>query len=251
MQGRTDKMIRWLYADRMPVTKGLIVINIATFLVVTLFRAEAVIALLGFSSMMAAAMPWTAITYPLLGVSGSVINLFFAGYWLWFAGGSLERSWGSRTFGIFFFSASALSALGLYLGSSITGIPTSAVGLWLPLAALTVAFAMLNPEQTILFAFIIPLKLKYLAVISAAMVLISFGQAHILLGLFSLAGCSYAYWYVRRGARPVHQRRKLQYEDSGRVIRIRDKHSIWRSLSPAARYRDYRDRKRLKDFFNR
>lgn len=247
MQGSTlEKISYWLFADKIPLTKFLIVSNVATFLAITLFQLNVIAAFTAFNSMVVRVAPWTVLTYPLVCVNDGIIGLLFACYWLWWAGGSLERTWGTRTFATYFFILSALSALGLYAGSVLTGVPVILAGLWLPIAGITVSYAMLNPEQQILFMLFIPLKLKYLAILDVVMVLISYGRSNLLLGVCALAGCAYAFWYVRpdRFRMPERQRR-------GQVVRVHGKGGVLRKLNPFAWIRSYRDRQRLKKLFER
>jgi len=237
----------WLFADRIPVTKSVIISGVVTFLFIT-FGADSLAALLGYSSRSLLLLPWTAVTYPLVG-DYSPISLLFASYWMWVAGGSLERSWGSRVFGIYFFVISAITALALYAAAVMTGVPTSLAGLWLPLAGVTVAFAMMNPEQQILFFFIIPMKLKYLAVLDVALVLVSYARPNPLLGVFALAGCAISYWYVTQGGSLGFPSRRRPRQ--GDVVRVYDRRSLFSKLNPIRWYRDRRERKRLKDFFDK
>ena len=241
----TDKISYWLFADRIPLTKILIISNIITFVLLALFKVAAIPYFLGFYSESFIMMPWTILSYPFVGACCGVISLLFSAYWLWWAGGSLERSWGTRTFGFYFFTMCAISALGLYLGSMVTGVPTNVLGLWLPIAGITVSFAMLNPEQQILFMFIIPLKLKYLAILDVAMVLISYGRITPLLGVIALAGCAYAYWYVRPGRFAFSERKPR-----GQVVRVFNR-GFLHKLNPFGWVRNYRDQKRLKRLFDR
>jgi len=245
MRGYTaqERLTYWLYRDRIPVVKLLIVSNVLAFLATALFGLGRILQGLAFGADRVFCMPWTLFTYPLVGSCCGLISLLFSGYWLWIAGGSLERSWGSRVFAWYFFLMSAVTALGLCIGSFLTGIPVGVSGLWLPLAGVTVAFAMLDPEQQILFLFIVPLKLKYLALIDVAVVLVSYGGGHPLLGVFALAGCAASYWYVRRG-RWSGSRTSARRDG---VIRVHPRHAVRRSWNPAKWYRDYRERKRLRD----
>lgn len=242
-----DKARYWLFSDRIPVTKSIIVTGILTFLL-TLFGAELLASLLVYTSGRLVLMPWTAFTYPLVGPL-EPISVLFSSYWMWVAGGSLERAWGSRTFGVFFFAIAGLTALALYAASVVFGVQTGAVGLWLPLAAVTVAFGMMNPEQQILFFFIIPMKLKYLAMLSAAMVLISFARPNPLVGVFALAGCAASYWYVRNG-RSLDWGTPRQPRHNN-VMRVYDRRGPLNRLNPFRAYKDWRERKRLRDFFDK
>lgn len=238
-----DRIAYWLFKDRIPVVKLLIVVNILTFLLDALLHIGQLLHYLAFTTVEVISMPWTLFTYPLLGAGAGVISLLFSAYWLWWAGGSLERSWGSRTFALYFFLTSAATALALFVGTLLTHIPVSLIGLWLPIAGVTVAFAMINPEQQILFFFIIPLKLKYLALIDAVIVLVSYGSMNPLLGLLALTGCAISYRYVRGGI-------SLSVPERSRpdnIIRIKPRHAVRRSWNPIKWYRDYRARKRLRN----
>jgi hypothetical protein len=146
-------------------------------------------------------------------------------------------------FALFFFAMCALSALGLFAGFLATGVLLSLPNMWVPLAGLTVAFAMLNPEAQILFFFVIPMKLKYLALLSVALLLVEFGMIRPILGLFSLTGCAYAYWYVKRPVRYSAPRRRAE------VVRVYDRRK--RNLNPFAGIKDWNDRRKLKKLFDR
>lgn len=234
----------------MPLTWLIILSFTTTFLALELFKAGAIHSYLGFNSGQFIRMPWTLFTYPLVGICcrqfGPVIGLLFVAYWLWWAGGSLERSWGTKTYGLFFFGMSAISALGLVVGGHLTSLPTSAAGLLLPLAGVTMAFAMLNPEQEILMMLFLPLKLKYLALIDVISVFIHFGRINLLLGVFALAGCAFSYWYVKRSRLSFSP---VKTVCKGDVVRIYRKRSALRLLNPLSWYTDYRDRERLKKLF--
>lgn len=259
MRGYTtsEKLVHWLTHDGIPATKLIVVVNVLTFLLAWMGYGDYLEAYLGFHFLTTLRAPWTLFTYPLLGMIGA-IGLLFGGYWLWIAGGSLERTWGTRTFVKFFFVISAVSAIGLYLGHLVTGAFVTAIGLWLPLAAVTVAFAMLNPEQTILFMFIIPLKLKYLAVLSAGLVFLSYGRidqgaasldTRLLMGTFALSGCAASYWYARHGTRLDFGRPRRPSRDN--VIRMQPRTTRRRGTGLLSWYKEYRDRKRLKDLLDR
>jgi membrane associated rhomboid family serine protease len=243
MHRAIEKTQYWLIQDRIPVTKLLIVINLLTFLTIQLFHTDYLYFYLGFQQLEEVRTNiWTAVTYPLLGC-GNIICLAFSLYWLWVAGGSLERSWSSSNFAVFFFITSVIAAASLTAGGYLTGKPIQLFGLWVPLAAVTVAFGMLNPEDKILFMLIIPLKLKHVALISVILLFIAFGSQHLLLGVFSLAGCAAAYGYVRSGRRLSLGRR---YRPSEKIIRLRHPFP-----NPLRWYRNYRDRRWLKKFLDK
>jgi membrane associated rhomboid family serine protease len=155
-------------------------------------------------------------TYPL--VTYGPFSLLFAGYWLWVVGGSLERAWSTRRFLQFFFSITLLESLSLWLGSllltnlgAFSGVALN--GLWLPLAALTVAWCLLNPDQIVLFGFILPIQSRHL--MWATFVITYFGFAYYQnapwLGFFALAGPLAAYLRTKQRARSLSYARRPVY----------------------------------------
>jgi membrane associated rhomboid family serine protease len=243
----TERINYWLFADRIPVTKTLIVTNVATFIFCVLARSLGPLHHLVFDPATVLSEPWTLVTYPIVSGDGGLLYILFSCYWLWVAGGSLERSWGSGRFAIFFFQMCAVSAAAMYAGALTTGVEQPLIGLLLPLAGLTVAFGMVNPETIVLLMFVIPLKLKYLAAISAAAAFIGYAEASPLLGLFALAGCAFSYWYVRTArysAGPV----RLP-ERRPEVIRVHERDSLIGRLNPFRWFRRYRSKKRLRKLF--
>jgi membrane associated rhomboid family serine protease len=233
----------WLFKDKIPVTKTVLICNIVTYVVMGIFQAPAILRYFGFITPLVLSNPWTAFTYPLIGI-GAAWCFFGACFWLWLAGGSLERSWGSQRFGIFFFANAAITAAGIYLGALIFRVDLGLAGLWMPLAGLTMAFAMLNPEEQIMFYFVIPLKMKYLALIDIVLVLM---QYKLPLGLFGLAGCVFGFLYVRKPR--LAPRRAYRTENGD--IRVHLPHSRGSWLNPAGWYNEYKDRRRLKKFLGK
>jgi membrane associated rhomboid family serine protease len=243
-----ERVVYWLFEDRIPLTKILIVTNAVSFFIIAGFNLVALAVWTIFFSASLTQMPWTLLTYPFVSVD-SPLSVLFGCYWLWVAGGSLERSWGTKTFAIFFLIVSALSALGLFAGSALTGVVVSANGLWLPLAGVTIAFAMRNPEEQILFMFVIPMKLKYLALLTVPLVVIGFSQGSPLIGVLALTGCAFSYWYVRSGA--YISSLGQSYRPRQYLADDHNPHRRKRSLNPINWLRRYRERRKLKDLFRR
>ena len=185
--------------------------------------------------------PWSAITYPLMSCAGCALSVLFAVIWLWFVGGSLERSWGSKAFALFFAWVSLLTAIGASAAALLARNEGVALaGLWVPLAPLTVAWAAANPESQVLFYFIVPLKAKYLAWICVGLLYLSEGvHIHPLYGLLVLLGCVVAYYQVSHPQR--------MYRAPERDIRIY--RASRRLPSPFERFREWKRRKRLEKLF--
>lgn len=202
------RLRRFLYQEFIPVTKTVAVICGLLYLLLALIPVAG--ALIGFLTLNPGTgffMPWTLITYPFFnGSLREFISIIFSLLWLWFIGGSLERNWGSKTYGLFLFLTTLVTGVAISLIGLIHLAPNTIVyGLWLPLVGLTWAWAEISPDQEVLFWGIIPLKAKWLAWISAAIVFFSFFQrgftfpGKILFGLASISGIAVVYLFTGKG----------------------------------------------------
>lgn len=176
-----------------PVTWAVLAANALTFVVA--FVGGGSLLTLQFYAPELPQRPWTAFTYPLLGV-GNLFWLLIGGYVLWLFGGSLERAWGWRGYTIFLFATSGSTAVALWLASVLLGSSAVLVGFSMPLAAVTVAWAAINPYERVLLYFALPLEARWLGILVAVFVVIS---QPFPMGIFALAGCAVAVWYVRQG----------------------------------------------------
>jgi len=152
---------------------------------------------LGFSTATALRQPWTLVTYAILAYDP--FSVLWAGLWLWFIAGDLERTWGSRKFFYFWLAMSGLAAAGLWVGALLLqpGVPLTLRGVWLPLSAVTVAWATLHPDALIHLYFVLPIKAKYIAWFDAAAVLFLYGSAYgRLMGFFALLSLAVAWAYA-------------------------------------------------------
>lgn len=107
---------------------------------------------------------WRLFTWVFLPRTLSPIWIFFALLFLWFLGDMLEASWSSFRVTLFYVSGWFLTTLAAMI------LPGAGLGpganLFLNLTVLF-AVATLQPNYQILFFFVIPLKLKWLGIISA------------------------------------------------------------------------------------
>jgi membrane associated rhomboid family serine protease len=199
-----DNFQRLLFRGGIPITTALLLVNAATFLLAFMlpslmqFFAEN----LAFQTPYVFLKPWTLLTYPLVYLDTTAqgfFNFLFGGFTLWSLGGSLERSWGSQKYGLFFFAMALISALCLLLGTILLHQPDALFGFFLPLACGIIAFCMIQPEATIQ-VFLFPVKAKYFAVVVALFTWVYVGQGgRALLGIFALGGLLAAMLYVRYG----------------------------------------------------
>ncbi len=102
---------------------------------------------------------WRLITYIFIPPSTSPIFIIFVLYFYYMIGSNLENEWGSFRFNLYYF----LGMLGTTIATFITG--GGATPLYINLS-LFLAFAHLYPNFEVLLLFIIPIKVKYLALIN-------------------------------------------------------------------------------------
>ncbi|HEY4272657.1 MAG TPA: rhomboid family intramembrane serine protease [Candidatus Udaeobacter sp.] len=116
---------------------------------------------------------WRLVTYIFIprgiGASGPMQPLWvvLALWFLWFIGEGLERAWGAFRFTLYFF----LGMIGTTVAAFFFGSSSSNGML---IASLFFAFARFYPDQVIYILFILPVKIKWLAWIFAAFLLLGF-----------------------------------------------------------------------------
>ncbi|MEO7337967.1 MAG: rhomboid family intramembrane serine protease, partial [Caldimonas sp.] len=142
-----------------PVTRALLLINVAVYFLLLLLGG-------GIASALALwpigpnFLPWQVVTYAFL--HGSFEHLFFNMLGLWMFGSELERVWGEKRF-LQFYAASVLAAaITQLIVTAVMGATYPTVGASGGLFGLLLAFAMMFPNRVILLFFVIPMKARYL-----------------------------------------------------------------------------------------
>jgi len=199
---------------------------------------------------------WTLLTYPIAQEGGEFINTVFLCMWLWSIGGSLERSWGSASFSKFFATVTVATSVVLCIGGWLLRQPYLLAGLSLPIVAVTVAWAALNPYEELLFFFVIRMKAWVLALLVVGFMLFLTFRGAPLLGLFALVNPLIGYLWVR-GRLPFKmpsvqnlggkRRPDLRFYD---VDRAKGRNPAFdeirkRQRNPIDRFNDWRERRRL------
>ena len=170
---------RYTPSNRFPVgVKWLLITNIALFLVYYMLPPPSAVhafldnfALVPVQVVQTFAV-WQIVTYLFLHASiGHVLWNMLA---LWLFGIEIERTWGTQKFLRFYFGCGIAAALTVIVAAYIfdgTGVAT--VGSSGAVYGLLVAYAVVFPEQTILFGFLIPMKSKYFVMIIGAIVFLN------------------------------------------------------------------------------
>ena len=111
---------------------------------------------------------WRLITFVLMPPTYSFLWIIFALYLYYFIGSALESTWGTLKFNAYYL----LSMLGTILAAMLFG-GNFYTGFYVNLS-MFLAFAYLYPEHEFVLFFILPVKVKYLALIDVIFLLISF-----------------------------------------------------------------------------
>lgn len=127
---------------------------------------------------------WRIISFMILPPASSPFFILFSLYFYCLIGNGLEREWGACKFTLFYFTG----MVGTILGSLFTGFATNQ---YINLS-LFLAFAAVYPNYTIMLFFVVPVKVKYLAVLDILLyiyLIITAGwpqKVAILLSLFNV-----------------------------------------------------------------
>ena len=126
---------------------------------------------------------WRIVTFIFFPMDSNPVFLFITLYFYYWIGSSLEREWGTARFNIYYFSGVLLTVIGAILASLITGqYGLTVAGATYVNLSMFLAFAVLFPDMQVLIMFIIPVKIKWLAIIDgvlfAVMVVYSLATAN-------------------------------------------------------------------------
>ena len=111
--------------------------------------------------------PWRLVTFLFLPPQTSMIWVLFSLYFTWLVGSNLEHEWGSLKFNVYYL----FGAVGTAVAGWITG--TAQTNIYLNLS-LFFAFATIFPDFEIRLFFVLPMKIKWMAALSAAYIVYKF-----------------------------------------------------------------------------
>lgn len=167
---------------------------------------------------------WRIVTFVFYPSNSSPLWLLVSLYFYYWIGSTLERQWGTAKFNLYYFSGVLLTVLGTVLASVITGNSYITVaGTTYVNLSMFFAFAMLFPDTTVLFMFIIPVKMKWLAYLDGALfafdIVRAIGQhnwAGVVLPVVALLNFAVFIWPE------VHYlRQRTQYQASRKTVQFR------------------------------
>ncbi|NLP35292.1 MAG: rhomboid family intramembrane serine protease [Clostridiales bacterium] len=126
---------------------------------------------------------WRLVTFIIPNVTiGNLLFVVITVYLYYMIGNALERAWGTFRFNLYFISGILFNLLSSFIIYLITGISISP-SLDYVYSSMFFAFAAIYPDTQFLIYFLIPVKVKYLAWINAALYIVTIIQ-NIIAGQF-------------------------------------------------------------------
>lgn len=168
---------------------------------------------------------WRLVTFVFIPNETSIIFLFFMLYLYYSIGAALEDAWGTFRFNVYYFSGALFTMIASSI-LSFMGYNNLASSYYINLS-LFLAYATLYPNVEFLVMYILPVKVKYLAILDGIVLLSQFihgGIANKVLIIVSLLNFLIFFGRAMKGAKPTatqknfrKQKRELQKGDPIRV----------------------------------
>lgn len=175
---------------------------------------------------------WRIVTFLIQPPDGSILFIIFALYLYYMIGTSLENAWGAFRFNLYFFTGVLLhviAAIALYLiNGKVYTLGTGFLNL-----SLFFAFAAIYPDMEFLMFFLIPIKVKWLALLDGAFFVVSIiggfvgGMPSVsIAALVSIGNFLLFYFATRNYQRvsPKEIKRKKKYKQQIKVSTSGPKH---------------------------
>ena len=184
--------------------KWLLISNVAIFLVgyfsglLQLDRPLAYLALIPLRVVKDGFL-WQLVTYMFL--HGSIGHILWNMLALWMFGADLETVWGTRRFLQFYFFCGVGAGVCVVVANYLlpwgnTAIPT--IGSSGAIFGILMAYAILYPNRTMLFGFLIPIQVKYFVMIVGAIAFLSSFQVNTGVSEFAhLGGLLFGYLFLK------------------------------------------------------
>ena len=149
---------------------------------------------------------WRLITFVFVPEQYNLLYLALSLYFYWVIGSALEREWGAFRFDAYYFCG--------MICAIISGFITGYATVYYLHLSLFLAFAIMYPNYTVLLFFAFPIKMKWLAFIDLALLLLTaifsswIERIALVVALLNIA--LFFWWIPFDKLRAVHRRKKWQ-----------------------------------------
>ena len=163
-----------------------------------LFKMDLVLALIFFRPLILLGEVWRLVTFIFVPTnSGNPFYLLLSCYVIFWTGQMLEREWGTAKFNLFYLCGVLWSILG--------GMLLGAISIYYIHLSFFLVIATMYSEMQVLFMFVLPIKMKWLALLDVALILleaVDAGWIVILLALPSFINYfifTWPFWSMKLG----------------------------------------------------
>lgn len=155
---------------------------------------------------------WRLVTYIFIPPVAGIVFIIFALYFLYLIGLALESEWGSLRLNLYYFTG--------MIGTTIIAIlfPKADITNSYLHLSLFLAFATLYPDFTIYLFFIIPVKVKYIAVLSWLGIILNIAAGALIIKFVTLISVLNYFLFFRQN---IIQNIKLMHSRS-RAVSVKD-----------------------------
>ena len=113
---------------------------------------------------------WRLVTFLFVPNTNRPFMLLIELYFYYWIGSTLERQWGTAKFNLYYFSGVLLTVIAVSVASLLSGQNMVISGTYYINLSMFLAFACLFPDTQVLLFFILPIKMKWLAIADVALV---------------------------------------------------------------------------------
>ena len=116
---------------------------------------------------------WRIISWVLIPPSGNIFTTVIMMLFYYSLGTALERTWGAFRYNVYIFSGILFTVIGAFLLYLIVGVDAVGYGVFFSTyyinMSIFLAFAVSYPDMEVLLYFILPIKMKWMALVYAAL----------------------------------------------------------------------------------
>lgn len=166
---------------------------------------------------------WRMISWVLVPPSGSLISIIFIVLLYYSLGTALERAWGTFRYNVYIFSGILFTVIGAFALYFIAGTGMIGYGglfsTYYINMSIFLAFAVSYPDMELLLYFIIPIKMKWMAIVYAVFILYDFIAGNFISRVTiaaSLLNFVVFFLSTKKGYSPKQQMRKKKYQKQSR-----------------------------------
>ena len=123
---------------------------------------------------------WRILTFVLIPTGDRPLSVLLSLFFYYWLGESMERLWGSTKFTVYYVSGMLLSVIASILALLLDGFALPLYGAGYVNAALFFAYALINPDAIVHLFYIIPVKMKWLAIIEAVLYAVAVVQGIVI-----------------------------------------------------------------------